>query len=178
MKKLLAILFFAVLFFLIPSSGFAQVPETVTGVLVEYPECVDGSCSFVQASCVWDAMSGATSYNYTITEVDTSTQIQSASVDSSTLRVVFPITQERTYKCDVFANNATGAGGTGTHELLCSAEGLLDPTPTVEPTAVPPTATPLPTKPPIESPGTFTNTIVILGAVALLIVGGLALLIF
>jgi hypothetical protein len=173
MKKGLLLLFFAAAFFFFPSGAGAQVPETVTGVLVEYPECVGDSCSFVQASCSWNAMSGATSYNYTITEVDTSTQIQTATVDSSTLRVVFPVTQERTYKCDVFATNATGSGGTGTHSLLCSAEGLLDPTATTAPQA---TATPLPTKPPIESPGAFTNTAIILGGIALVIIGGLALI--
>lgn len=173
MKKGFLLLFFALAFFLFPSRAGAQVPATVTGVLVEYPECVGESCSFVQASCSWSAMTGATSYNYTITEVDTNTQIQTATVDSSTLRVVFPVTQERTYKCDVFATNASGSGGTGTHSLLCSAEGLLDSTATPVPQA---TATPLPTKPPIESPGMFTNTAIILGGVALVIVGGLALI--
>ena len=174
MKKGLTLLFASIVFLLIPSSVSAQsVPATVTGVLVEYPECTGDSCSFVQASCSWTAVSGATSYNYTVTEVDTGTQVQTSTVDTATLRVVFPVTQERTYKCDVFASNATGSGGTGTHSLLCSAEGLLDPT--VAPTT-PPAATALPTKPPIESPGAFENTAIILGGVALVIIGGLALL--
>lgn len=175
MKKLLLLLVFLFAFLLFPNDGFAQVPTTVTGVLVEYPECVGDSCSFVQASCSWSAVTGATSYNYTITEVDTNTQVQTATVDTSTLRVVFPVTQGRTYKCDVFATNASGSGGTGTHSLLCSAEGFLSPT-AVPTTPAGPTATPLPTKPPIESPGAFTNTAIILGGVALVIVGGLALI--
>lgn len=174
MKKLLStLLFFILAFILHPINANAQVPDTVTGVLVEYPECVNGSCSFSQASCSWNAVTGATSYNYTITEVDTNTQVQSSTVDTNTLRVVFPITQERTYRCDVFATNAQGSGGSGTHSLLCSADGLLDPTPTATPAA---TTTPLPTKQPIEAPGAFSNTAIILGGVALLIVGGLALI--
>jgi len=177
MKKVFAVLLFVFIFFAIPSVSFAQTctpPATVTGVLVEYPECDGDSCSFVQASCSWDTVSGATSYNYTITEVDTGAQIQTASVDSSTLRVVFPITQERTYKCDVFATNSCGAsGGTGTHSLLCSADALLDETPT--PTTAP-TSTPVPTKAPIEAPGGFEMTAIILGGITLVLLGGLALL--
>lgn len=173
MKKVLLLLFFVFGFFLFPSDGFAQVPPAVSGVLVEYPEvATDGTASFVQASCKWDAVAGATSYNYTVTEVETNTQIQTATVDTGTQKVAFPITQERTYKCDVFATNASGSGPIGTHSLLCSAEGLLEPTPTTP--AVPPTS--LPTKPPIESPGAFANTAIILGGVALVIIGGLALI--
>lgn len=172
MKKLLVLFVFIFAIALVPARAFAQVPDTVTGVLVEYPECQGDSCSFTQASCSWNAVSGASSYNYVITEVDTSTQIQSATVDSSTLRVVFPVTQERTYKCDVFATSSGGeSGGTGTHSLLCSTEGLIDtPTPT---TAV---STPVPTKPAIESPGAFETSAVILGALTLVIIGGLVLM--
>lgn len=174
MKKLLLSFLFLFAFLVFPRDSFAQVPAAVSGVLVEYPEVAsDGTASFVQASCSWSAVTDATSYNYTITEVDTNTQVQTATVDTSTLRVVFPVTQGRTYRCDVFATNASGSGATGTHSLLCSAEGFISPT--EAPTAGP-TATPLPTKPPIESPGAFTNTAIILGGVALVIVGGLALI--
>ncbi len=176
MRRILIIVFACVTFFSISSVANAQVPGIVTGVLVEYPECVGESCSFVQASCSWAAVTGVASYNYVITEVDTSTQIQTATVDTSTLRVVFPVTQEKTYKCDVFATNSSGqSGGIGTHSLLCSAEGLLEPTVTVAPT-VGPTSTRIPTKPPIEAPGIFTNTVLILGGVTLIIIAGLALI--
>lgn len=173
-KALLSILLFVVALSLTPFLANAQTaPAAVTGVLVEYPECEGDSCSFVQASCKWDAVTDAASYNYTVTEVETSTQIQSATVGTETLRVVFPITQERTYKCDVYATNSTGqSGGTGTHSLLCSADALIDDTPT----PVPNTPTMLPTKPPIESPGAATNTAIIIGGIALVIVGGLALI--
>ncbi len=171
-KALFSIIVFVLTLFLIPGNAHAQTaPAAVTGVLVEYPECEGDSCSFVQASCSWNAVETAATYNYTVTEVDTGTQVQSSTVDTSILRVVFPVTQERTYKCDVFATNSTGqSGGTGSHSLLCSAEGLIDETPTPVP------ATPLPTKPPIESPGAFTNTAIIVGGITLVIIGGLALM--
>lgn len=173
MKKILLAILFGFVFFLFPTDSFAQTPAAVTGVLVEYPECQGDSCSFVQASCSWAAVTDATSYTYTITEVDTNTQVQSANVSSSTLSVVFPVTQGRTYKCDVFATNAGGASGaTGTHSLLCSAEGLLD-TPTPAPTTA---SAPPPTKAPIESPGGFETTALILGGITLIIAGGLALM--
>jgi len=180
MRKLLLLLFPFFVFLFVPRGVLAQTctpPGTVTGVLVEYPECTGDSCSFVQASCSWDAVTDATSYTYTITEIDTSTQIQSATVDSSTLRVVFPITQERTYKCDVFATNSCGAsGGTGTNSLLCSADALLEDTPTPTVANATATPTPLPTKPPIESPGAFKNTVVILGTIMFVVLGGFALI--
>lgn len=178
MRRLLVALLFGLLLLLSPKDSFAAVPGTVTGVLVEYPECVGDSCSYVQSSCSWNAISGATSYNYTITEVDTGTQIQTATVASTESRVVFPITQERTYKCDVFATNAEGSGGTGTHSLLCSANGLIDATATPTTPPAGSTATPLPTKPPIEAPGGFETTAIIIGGLTLLIIGGLALILF
>ncbi len=176
MKKTLFALAFGFIFFAFPMGASAQTPPPdVTDVLVEYP-AIDESetASFTQASCSWSATSGAASYTYTITEVESNTQIQSQTIGSDQLDVVFPVTQGRTYRCDVFATNATGqSGGAGSHSLLCEAEALIDsPTPTTA------TATPtlLPTKPPIESPGAFETTILIIGGITLLILGGAALI--
>jgi hypothetical protein len=146
-------------------------------------------CSFVQANCSWDAVSGATQYRVTVTEVDTNTVIKNETVTGT--KYVFPVTQNRTYRCDVAAVNSCGQAGTaGTDELLCSVDAAVNtPTNTPSPTRPPgatstptltraPTATPIiitktppPTLPPM---GTVENTMMFgAGAAVLIIIGGL-----
>lgn len=93
-------------------------------------------CSLVQANCTWNAVDGASSYKITITEVDTNTLIKSDTVQPPTTKYVFPVTQGRTYKCDVSAVSSCGAAGIqGSGQALCQVEGLISS----------PSATPVPT---------------------------------
>lgn len=127
-------------------------PGTVTNVKVTYPYCQGNNCSFTQASCTWNAVSGAASYSVKVTEVDTSTVIQNTTMAAPTTITTFNIVQGRTYKCDVSAVNACGTtGGTGSDSVLCQISGQLQTTAsptttsasTIAPTAAP-TAAPLP----------------------------------
>lgn len=111
------------------SSALAQscpLPGAPTNVLVEYPGCVGDNCSLVQASCSWGAVAGATSYSVKITETDTSTLIKSETVTTNDT-YIFPVTQNRTYRCEVSAINSCGTGPASQHELLCEVEGLTTP---------------------------------------------------
>lgn len=111
------------------SSALAQscpLPTAPTNVLVEYPGCVGDNCSLVQASCSWGAVAGATSYSVKITETDTSTIIKSETVTTNDT-YIFPVTQNRTYRCEVSAINSCGTGPASQHELLCKVEGLTSP---------------------------------------------------
>lgn len=151
-------------------------------------------CSFNQANCSWNAVTGATGYQVTIREVDTNTVVTTQSVASSVTRLVFNVTQNMTYECSVVAINACGQGPAGTTQVLCAVDAGSLPTatptpsraptisvsvaPSTAPTSLPagispigPTNTPPPTLPPA---GTVENTLIFgAGAVALIIVGGL-----
>jgi hypothetical protein len=174
---------------LIAANAASSCPAlpAVTGVKVEYPGCQGAQCEFTQASCSWTASAGAVSYNVTVTEVETSTAIKTnESIPSGTTKIVFPITQKKTYKCDVVAVSSCGSlSVASSDQLLCEADAIIStPTPTivvVPPTAtpIPPTATPTPTKKPtptIAKPGSVEQTFVIFGAVLAAIVGGVMLL--
>ena len=175
-------------FFLILSVGFftpqanaqtCSAPAAASGVTVEYPGCNGASCDLAQASCAWNSQSDASSYNVTVTEVETGTVIKNnESQLSSTTKVLFPITQGRTYKCDVVAVSSCGGLAAATSDqLLCEADALID-TPTPSPTVaviptkpvIPPTATPT-----IASPGGILQTVTLLGGVMIVIVGGVLL---
>lgn len=115
------------------------IPAQVQNVLVEFPNCVGDICNFTQASCSWNSVAGATKYQLTITEVDTSTIIKNGEEEAAITRVVFPITQNRTYKCEVSAKNSCGASGqSGSHSLLCEVDAAV-----VTPTPIPPTQAPV-----------------------------------
>lgn len=178
-KKLLLLflLILSVVLF-VPQKANAQAcaaPATVTGVTVEYPGCATGtSCDLAQASCMWNTQSDASSYNVTVTEVETSTIIKNnESQPSGTTKVLFNITQNRTYKCDVVAvSSCGGLSAAASDELLCEADALLEPTPTI----APPTATPLPpTATPVLKPGGPMQTIAVLGGIFVVIIGGILL---
>lgn len=157
-----------------------SAPAVASGVTVDYPGCNGSSCDLTQASCSWDSQADATSYNITVTEVETGTIIKNnESQPSSTTKVLFNITQGRTYKCDVVSvSSCGGLAAAASDQLLCEADAIIDtPTPTqsvATPTPVPPTATftPTPTLPPT---GSVLQTVTVLGGILVVIVGGILL---
>lgn len=176
-------------------SGTAQIndapacpaPAAVSNVFVDYPNCEGVNCSFSEASCQWDASSDATTYNVTITEVETNTQVKQESLASSVVKTVFPVTNGKTYKCDVSAVNTCGAISTvASHQLLCVTDVAVSPTATPVPPTPTPTLEPTPTNTPVPTtaaptvtiakPGGYAQTIGILGGVLLALIGGILLL--
>lgn len=124
-----------------------QLPQAPANVHVSFPSCEGDQCSFENASCSFDPVANAVSYTLKVTEVETNTVIKSETLTPSTTKVVFPITQGKTYKCDVAAVNSCGqTGATASDSKLCQVEGAL-PTPT----GVPPTSTPIPTNTPVPT---------------------------
>ena len=121
----------------------SAAPATPQNVLVEYPSCTDLDCSFLAASCSWDAVSDAANYQLKVTEVDTGAIVYDQSQASSVNKIVFPVSQNKVYQCDVTALNADGqSSGTGSHSLLCQTDGIVEPTTPPVPTAIPPTKEP------------------------------------
>ena len=181
-RKFLLLLFVSTFFIFFANSAQAQscsAPVPASGVSVEYPGCNGSSCDLVQASCAWSSQSDAVSFNVTVTEVETGTVIKNnESQLGSTTKILFNITQGKTYKCDVVAVSACGGLAAATSDqLLCEADALIDtPTPTQvvvsAPTAtpVPPTATPT-----IAPPGGILQTVTIIGGILIAIVGGILL---
>lgn len=152
-------------------------PAAASGVTVEFPGCTGTSCDLTQASCKWNTQADAASFNVTVTEVETATILKNnESQSASTSKILFAITQGKTYKCDVVAVSACGGLATATSDqLLCQADALITPVATVAPTA-----TPIPTKaiptPTIASPGGIAQTVVLFGGILLAIIGGIVLL--
>ena len=178
LKKLLVFSLLTFVFCLLPSKAHAQAcsaPAAATGVTVEFPGCTGTSCDLTQASCAWASQGDAASYNVTVTEVESSTILKNnESESSSTTKVLFPITQGKTYKCDVVAVSACGGLAAATSDqLLCQADAIITPVVTVPPTAtpIPPTATPT-----IASPGGIVQTIALFGGILIAIIGGIVLL--
>lgn len=167
-----------------------QTPGGVQNVRIDYPYCQGSSCSSSQASCSWDAVSGAVSYTVKVTEIDTGTIVKNNQiVTSPPLTIVFSINNGKTYQCDAAATNACGTSGQiGTDQRLCQAQVVATPTPSAIPTIGPtattvtnaPTVTPAPNvpaaviivptstpRPIIVAPG--AETTVALGTVGVLI---------
>lgn len=185
-KRLVVIFSFILLFAFFPSSVTAQscsAPAVASGVIVEYPGCNGSSCDLAQASCSWTSQADASSYNVTVTELETSTVIKNnESHPNTTTKILFNITQGRTYKCDVVSVASCGAlAAAASDQLLCEADALIDtPTPTQAssvPTTAPgvPTAIPAPLQP-IDAPGGLVPTVGLIGAILLVIVGGIVFL--
>ena len=140
-----------------------QTPQAPANVHVSFPNCEGDNCSFENASCSFDNVANAATYTVKITEVDTGTEIKSEILTPSTTKIVFPVTNGNTYKCDVAAVNSCGqAGSTASDSKLCVVEGAL-PTPTpVPPTSTPiPTNTPVPGVPPTSTPIPTPTAVVI-----------------
>lgn len=120
-------------------------PEQTGNVEVAYPSCNGAQCSFVEADCTWGAVTGAANYSVKVTEVDTNSVIKNVTVGGSTTTYTFPVTQNRTYRCEISAVNACGtAGPAGVGEALCEVDGLT--------VSTAPSATPLATPTPRPSP--------------------------
>jgi len=148
----------------VPTTASCPVPAQVQNVKVEYPGCTGTQCSFANATCSWGASTDATQYQLTITEVETNTSVKNEKVPTTTTTVTFPVTQGKTYKCNVSGVNACGTSGVaGSYSLLCETDALLEPT--AAPTAPPAKPTAKPTLPPA---GAFENTIII-GAISLIL---------
>jgi hypothetical protein len=113
------------------------------------PAYAQEQCSFVEADCTWDASTDASNYAIKITEVESGTVIKNVTVAASTTKYTFPVTQNKTYRCEVSAVNSCGQSGpAGAGEALCAVDGLVStpaPTPTPVPSKTPtPTPTPAP----------------------------------
>ena len=151
-------------------------PVTPLGVNVDYPNCSGGSCDLTRASCGWALQGDAASYNVTVTEVETGTIIKNNENQTGTTSTVnFPITQLRTYKCDVVAVAACGSLSlVASDQLLCDADAIIGtPTPT---NAVVPTVVPeIPNKPTLPPTGGLLQTVGILGGITLVFVVGIML---
>lgn len=119
------------------SDAFAQTaPGTPGNVLITYPARQGVNLDYTQATCTWEAASGAATYSVQITEVDSNTVITTQSLASSVLTYTFAVTSGKTYKCSVTAINSSGTAGTsGTFSLLCQTDVI--PNTTVAPTLPP-----------------------------------------
>lgn len=129
-------------------------PATPAGLTVEYPSCNGNQCDLAQAECTWSSQADVSSFNLTITEVESGVLVKNNESESaSTTKIVFPVTQGRTYRCSLVAVSSCGGLSTAaTNELMCEADAMLTPSPTI---AVP-TATPTPTPantPPVANAG-------------------------
>lgn len=162
--------------------GACQVPAQVTGVIVEYPNIANGSADFTQGSCSWGQVTGATQYVVKITEVESGTVKVSQDVSSSQTKITFPVTNGKTYQCDISAKNSCGDSGlVGSHSLFCQTDALISTTvgPTV-PITVPPTVPPQVTSPPQPTipPTGISAPFITIGAVSgiLVLIGGALLL--
>ena len=116
------------------------LPTQVINVHMEYPANIGGtSYDFTKASCTWDAVSGATSYEIKITQVESSSVVKTDSVATGTTTYAFTVTPNNTYKCEISAKNACGVGPAGSDQLLCKTDTIpsTPPSPTVAPTTPP-----------------------------------------
>jgi hypothetical protein len=132
-------------------------PAQVSNVEVSYPSCVGAQCSFVEADCTWEAVSGAANYSVKVTEVDSGSVIKNVTVGGSSVSYTFPVTQGKTYRCDIAAVNSCGTSGpTGSAEAVCEVDGL---TVSTAPSATPtPTPTPTPKPSPLACGMSCTTT--------------------
>ncbi len=105
------------------------------------------ACIPNQETCSWDALSGAVSYNYTITDQTTGGVVSQGSIPASQTSVQFNATIGDTYQCSVTAINVCQASGSTTSVTNTCPVGV-SPTPTPSPT---PTNTPTPTPTPLAS---------------------------
>lgn len=132
----------------VPSPGTALAdaactpPNQVVNVKMDYPANTGGTTyNFTQASCTWDAVSGATSYSIKITQVESSSVVKTDSVPSGTTTYAFTVTPNNTYKCEISAVNSCGTGPAGSDQLLCKTDTIptTPPSPTEAPTVAPTT---------------------------------------
>lgn len=111
-------------------------------------------CQTGTGICTWDAISGADSYNVSVTDVTTGQTVKTVTVKSPTIQVAFPDNEVDTYQCSVSATNVCGQ----TPPSKSPPSTCTLPTPTVTPSPLP-TSTPMPTPTPTALP-TPTPTVV------------------
>ncbi len=119
------------------------------------------ACVADEGTCEWDAVAGATGYNYTVVEEETGNTVKEGKVASSVRKITFTTKPNSTYTCTVSAENTCGVGPSGEATATCAVSptptptSIPTPTPTTPPSVTPtptsiptPTATPLPTATP------------------------------
>lgn len=159
-----------------------QTPTAPTNVKITYPNCPNGVCNYTQAVCTWDAVTGAVSYTIKITQIDSGNVIKTDSVTAPTVQEVFPVEQNKTYKCDVSATNSCATPGpSSSFQLTCKTDAIIS-TPTTASTVTPipssvfSTSTPVATRPPrptLPATGDTSTTVLIgIGGIAVAIIGG------
>ncbi len=151
------------------SAQACTTPAQVPNVIISYPACdANNLCNFTQATCTWGAVSGAATYSVKSTEVETSTIVYNQSVAATLFTATFPITQGKTYKCEVSAVNSCGtAGPAGTHSLLCQVDAAVTTTPAI------PQATPtLVAKPVVPPPSGSSLWITTTGIALVFLIAG------
>jgi hypothetical protein len=113
--------------------------ENVLSTTIPASITLEAICRPNIASCAWDAVEGASTYHYSVTDVDTAKEI-SEGVTSST-SVNFDGAINKTYKCEVYAINECGQGPSAQATSSCS-QVTTTPVPTT-----PVTSTPTPSRP-------------------------------
>ena len=122
---------------------------TPSATVIPTPACFANT-----ASCEWDPLDGAGSYNYKITLASNSAVIDQGTVESGVTNVEFEISKGVTYKCEISAVNSCGPGAPATATQACIE---ATPIPTTRPSATPtdtpsPTDEPTPTERPTATP--------------------------
>jgi len=145
-----------------------QTPDAVSGVELNYPNCVGTQCNFTQADCTWAAVNGATSYSIKVTQVESGTVTKTDTVAAPTVTYVFAVEQGKTYRCDIAAINSCGTSGpVGSAQALCSVDGQVG-----SPTPVQPTTPPQVIPTVVPTGDTDTTMLVGIGGVIVAIIGG------
>ncbi len=181
-KKAIILIVVGFIFSISASKAHAQAcaaPAVATGVTVEFPGCNGTQCDLAQASCKWDAQADAASFNITVTQVEDGSFVKNNDPQTaSTTKIVFPITQGKTYRCSVVSVSACGGlAAAASDQLLCAADAMVaTPTPTLVPLTAVPTSIPTAT-PTIAKPGGVVQSVALFGGIFLAIVGGIVLLV-
>ena len=126
----------------------SQSQDTRQSAAEPVPACLPD-----QATCAWDPVLGASSYQYQILDVASGGQVANGTVNGTT-QVSFTITPGREYKCTVAAVNSCGIGESGQAQATCIPPTGVPTVPiTNAPTNTPvPTSTPAPSVPPSTTP--------------------------
>jgi hypothetical protein len=109
------------------------------------PVCPSGTAT--EGTCTWDALSGADTYNVSVTDKTTVQIVKSGVVQSPNTQFSFPDNEVDTYVCSVSASNVCG----GNTPVKSPPSTCMVPTPTVSPSPTPtvvPSSTPTPTPSP------------------------------
>ena len=104
-------------------------------------------CNTTEGVCTWNALSGASSYNISVTDTTTGHVVKSGTVNTPNTQFAFPDNGVDTYQCSVSATNVCGQ----TPPVKSPPSTCTQPTPTVTPSQAP-TATPTPTPTPTATP--------------------------